>query len=162
LKQRMQAIAFPWIDGDAVNAIQYRFTQTGLVKKARFGQKAGSDRHLFGLHLLQGNETLVLVEGELNAVSIWQSCQHVDVLSWGPQANMARPSVAQTAAKIASRYQRILLWADEFTASYRALSALHEHDLVVDEAVITASPDGCDANDLLLRGELGEFLGTMF
>ena len=160
-QQKMNAIALPWHDGPTVSAVQYRFTGTELEKKARYGQRPGGDRKLFGLHLLTGQETLVLVEGELNAISIWQEARGLplDVVSWGPQANIARPEVAElTAELIGHGFQRILLWADEFAASVKALSALHEAGAEMQHVTLIASPNGLDANELLLQNELTDFL----
>ena len=40
---------------------------------------------------MEYRQALVLVEGELNAVSIWQVCrEQAHVLSWGPQSNILR------------------------------------------------------------------------
>ena len=159
--QRMNAIALPWHDGQTVRAIQYRFTQTDLPKKARFGQKPGGDRKLFGLHLLQGHQPLVLVEGELNALSLWQVDDALDVLSWGPQGNIIRPEVAKMAAEIGSRYNQLLLWADQFSAAVKAVVALQEAGLNTNKVTLIESPNGLDANDLLTIGDLPQYLSTI-
>lgn len=156
------AIALPWLgpDGVAVKAIQYRLLQPvtitskgGKTKEKRFHSRAGGERTLFGAHLVdpRTRRTLVLCEGELNAVSIWQAGQGLglDVASWGPQDNIA--FAARYMAALARRYDRVLVWADEPDAALNAL-------LVVGNAVPLRSPRGLDANDLLQRGLLTDFL----
>ena len=103
----MSAIVLPWHDRQTVSAIQYRFTHVVLPKIARFGQKPRGSLQLYGLHRLHSHETLVLVEGEQNVISIWQDGENLDVLSWGPQANIVRPNAAKLATKIGTRYQRL-------------------------------------------------------
>lgn len=161
LCQRMSAIVLPWHDDQTVNAVQYRFTQTDLPKKARFGQKPGGNRMLFGLHLLQGQQQLVLIEGELNAVSIWQVSDNLDVLSWGPQGNIVRPEVAKMAAEVGSRYHQLLLWADTFQAALNAVVALQESGLNTNKVTLVESPNNLDANDLLTIGDLPQYLSTI-
>ena len=163
VQQRQPAILLPWHDGPTVQAVQYRFTDSALPKAARYGQIGGGDRHLFGLHLVTGQETLVLVEGEFNAVAIWQACQElsVDVVSWGPQSNIMRPDVAALAGELAAHYKRLLVWADSYIVAAKALAAIAETGETLPPAVVIASPQGNDANDLLIMDELPSFLATL-
>jgi hypothetical protein len=164
-RSELPAITLPWEVQSAVQAVQYRFLPSSparqpedreLTKDERFGQRAGGERLLFGLDRLDGlREVLVLVEGELNALSIWQVWrEQAHVLSWGPQSNILRGPVLDLAAPIASRYRRVVVWADErpLAAEAAATLGLGERGRVVH------SEGGLDANDRLRCGTLSAFL----
>jgi DNA primase len=104
------AVAIPWLDangqGDRVFAVKFRYIdeQAGTNKGARFSMRKGSKPFLFGLqHMLDSDDTLLLVEGEMNAMSIWQCLpRHVAVVSMGSQSN-EHPELLQA---LASRFKR--------------------------------------------------------
>lgn len=158
------AIFLPWWLGDTLQAIQYRYLADTLTKRERYGQKAGGERLLFGLPLLTGATTLMLVEGELNAVSIWQVCHEwgVDVLSWGPQGNILRPTVLAAATKvIQQRYQRIILWADLEEIAQAVLLAISAFGVPGLPLIATSTPNGQDANALLQQDALQSWLAKL-
>lgn len=159
-QRTLDAILLPWLDGENTSAVQYRFIDPSLTKAERFGQKAGGQRLLFGLQRLAAQPTLLLVEGELNAVSLWQSCRDlgVDVLSWGPQGNLLWPPVTQLAMQVMQPYQQVLLWADEVEMVHKLHTHLRHKGVTLPTILTTASPLGRDANDLLLRGELRDYV----
>lgn len=150
----MPALWVPW-QNKRVAAIQYRFIDVAKDNAGadRFGQMRGGTRYLFGLqHCQEAGPgelgTLFLVEGELNAVSIFQSIfgqYAADVLSFGPKNNITAHNAGMIAS-VASRYRHVVVWADE---PADALSALG----TIPHAVPVQSPeiDGKrrDANDLL-------------
>jgi DNA primase len=163
----LPAVTIPWEAKGSIHAVQYRFLpqcfvperlERDLTKGERFGQRAGGERILFGLDLLDGyRHTLVLVEGELNAVSIWQVCrEQAHVLSWGPQSNILRPPVRDVAARIAARYSHVLIWADERGVAEEAARVLG----VGERGHLLYSEQGLDANDRLRCGDLGEYLAA--
>lgn len=153
------AITLPWTDGRRVKAVQYRLLEHPTL---RYWQKAGGDRTLFGVHCLgqqlarQGcgqtaRSTLVLVEGELNAISVWQAAgRWLDVVSFGPQSNIGHASGLMQ--RLASRYPCVVAWADKPAAALAARAALGC------SATVIRSPFGWDANDLLVAGRLEPFL----
>ncbi|HEX9116666.1 MAG TPA: primase-helicase zinc-binding domain-containing protein, partial [Anaerolineae bacterium] len=137
--ERRPAIALPWRDGGKIMAIQYRFiperaTQaTDVAHGDRFSQKPGGVRRVYGLHLLAAQEAaaatgepqqqiLVLVEGEFNALSIWQALHNpgpwavppafvglpVDVLSFGSENG----ATAHELARLAAGYDQVIVWTD--------------------------------------------------
>lgn len=129
----------------------------------------GDDKRYWGVRFLFGLqhcreaapgelETLFLVEGEANAISIFQctfGLYAADVLSFGPRANLRNAGVAPLAAKVAQRYRRVFVWADEPSDAVRALGT-------IPNALPIRSPriDGKehDANDLLRAGMLGDVI----
>lgn len=160
-REHLPAITIPWLDDARVRAVQYRFFSPGLAHGERYAQWPGGERLLCGLHLLRGCSTLVLVEGELNAVSIHQACPDVDVLSWGPQANILRPCVLERLRLIKhSEYQRVLLWADDPALAKQVCGALKARSFNSECAIVQPSTDS-DANDLLCSNTLAEFLSTV-
>jgi hypothetical protein len=149
----LPAIVVPWRGRGTLKALQYRFFAPEIDKSGRFRQRAGGERTIFGSDLLGRHfQTLVCVEGELNALSIWQTArnmdlQTLDVVSFGSEGSVTNPKLLE----LAGRYRHVLIWADEEEWVRRCLRALPE-------ARGLKSPDGRDANDLLLLGILDAFL----
>ncbi len=155
------ALLLPWWMGRRLRAVQHRYIAPGLDRHERYGQRAGGQRLLFGLQLLAKRPTLFLVEGELNALSLWQvGHDQADVLSWGPQGNLMRPQVLALASLLARRYRRLVVWADELDLARLGLGALKAFASLPAGACAIGSPEGRDANDLLQAGELAAFLQT--
>ena len=114
-KANLPAITLPWTCHGEIQAVQYRFIEPDLTKGERFGQRMGGERMLYGLDTLTGTRpALVIVEGELNALAVWQvGREQADVVSCGPQGNLQRPSVLKDVKRLAHQYPRVVLWADE-------------------------------------------------
>jgi hypothetical protein len=108
---------------------------------------------------------LVLVEGEFNALSIWQVLHDpgpwavppayhlapVDVLSFGSESG----SRARDLPEVAAGYERAVVWADRHERAAEGAALLRGHGI---QAIAVSSPGGADANDLLRAGLLVEFL----
>lgn len=159
-----QALLIPWLDSEGqVVAIRYRFTEkhdymsidgrerTGENKSSKYGSDFTS--RLFGLQALsrdKADRTLVVAEGEINAMSIWQLCHDmgIDVLSIGSEGQ--KPAEV---AVVAAQYRHTILWADERTIATRLIET-------IPEAYGVASPNDKDANDLLLFGHLCGYIAA--
>ena len=164
-KKLLPAIWLPW-KRNQITYITARFINvakddpdTDRILPA-FGMKIGDSKHygsryLFGLQHCNGyGKTLVITEGEINAVSVAQEAWGVypcDVASFGPQSQLANPTVARMAVKISQGYDNVIVWADEEGVATNAAS-------VIPGAVPVASPRGLDANDMLRQGILADFL----
>jgi hypothetical protein len=169
---KMPALFIPWQVDDMVSYVTLRFLDVAKGDKtktriASAGFKLTDDadgkyygvRFLFGLQNLGAHgDTLIVVEGELNCLSIYQCITGryaCDVLSFGPQKNLQNEHVVSMAQEVASRYQRIIIWADRPQATIDALGT-------IPNAFPVRSPeiDGkeYDANDLLQIGLLGDVL----
>lgn len=158
---RTPAIHIPWWNGQYLTAIQYRFIGADIAKRERFGQHQGGQRLLCGLPLLNQEPILVLVEGEFNALAIWQACRDigVDVLSWGAQENILQPQVSALTAMIIRRgYRRTLIWADEEALAHQVRRQFIRR--TSGQKIAISSPLNRDANDLLVRDELRAYLAT--
>lgn len=134
--------------GGDVHAIKYR--RIGAIGKGgRYTCEKGSREALFGMHLLNEARCLVLVEGEFNAMSIWQACQGlpVDVLSMGSEtAHLERVRL------IAKEYAKVLLWLDDEEKLGPAMSALGCPGAVLMKsaaALPNGNPAKVDANEML-------------
>ena len=161
------ALAMPWYDdAGQLTAIRYRFVNDAGLSKLT-SEPGSLYAGLYGRHALtrwpavdglhtERLRTLLLVEGEINAMSIAQvvggvSERHdwrVDVVSVGSET--ARLSASDIS--FCGRYGRRLAWLDKRSAAARIAQQLGADAL--------ASPGEQDANDLLQSGLLGGFLAA--
>ena len=158
---KQAAICLPWALTDGrIPAIRYRFltahTYTGTDGKERTEKQTAqfaSDftGRLFGGCALSGPgnvQALVLCEGEINAMSVWQvTAGALDVLSLGSES----AHLSEAAIRAILRYQRVIVWMDRADVAKRCMAALPG-------AVGFKSPHGKDANDWLQAGVLPEIL----
>ncbi len=156
-REALPAIILPWFGADGtLQAVQYRFFGPGIARHDRFGQKAGGQRTLFGLHRLGNRATLIITEGELNAISCWQVTHPwADVLSIGSQENVRQARVSETLKSAALPYRRIIAWLDE-----RELALTVADRIAPFNGAAVWSENGLDANDLLQRGLLAARLAN--
>jgi hypothetical protein len=156
-EQGLPAVTMPWITGDGtIQAVQYRFFGAGITKRDRFGQKAGGQRFLFGLHLRQRQPTLVVCEGELNAVSLWQVAhEQADVLSFGSQEGVLHHHTRAMLASLAEEYRQVFIWLDDLVRAAAAVPAIAPAN-----GYALWSEGGLDANDRLRDGSLAAWLAA--
>lgn len=146
------AIVLPWVSRLGVPAVRFRFLKP---VKHKIVSLKGSEFSglLFGRQgLAGGNEarrTLVLCEGEINALSIWQIAHEtgLDVLSLGSETAKLTPAMID----YTKRFMRVIVWMDKPEIA-RDLQAQ------IPGACWISSPQGQDANDLLCKGSLGLYL----
>ena len=111
--------------------------------------------HLAGSQLLWAERTaplrtLLVAEGEVNAMSAWQAGHPagLDVVSLGSEGG----KVPSWLRSLAGRYGAVMTWLDKAERSAAALDALGAPGL----ALHSQTPGGkADANDLLRAGQLG-------
>jgi hypothetical protein len=141
------AITLPWMDRQRPAALQYRLVGHETM---RYWQQADGQRTLYGLDHIAGRPVLLIIEGEINAISVWQAARDlVDVISFGSENNIERAGTYLQA--LAQRYERVISWADK---AERAVE-IAKH---VGNATSFKSPRGFDANDLLQAGRLRSHL----
>lgn len=164
------AIVLPWYRGAQVCGLRYRFLEAQCwngedeykatsERGSRFGVEGAPV--LFGTAALDWDEdrtsqTVVLVEGELNAMSIRQATGW-HVFSYGSESS-TRLHPKQIA--FLGTYARRIVWADkpEIALKLRA----HLPDAIAIQSPKTPdAPKGLDANDLLQMGMLEGFLQHM-
>ena len=158
------AILIPWYAGGRLVAIRYRFLSAhtytdgyGKEQSNKQGAMFGSafEGRLFGGQCLvrcaEDLRTLVICEGELNAISVWQIASETkaDVLSLGSESQHLTPAMVD----YARRFKHIIVWADRPEVAKNLMAALPG-------AYGISSPDGQDANDLLRAGHLGGYLSA--
>lgn len=152
------ALILPWVDADIATGVKWRFL-TGDQRYKSWGAYTGSFAlNVFGRHVMGGAyDTLLMTEGELNAVSCWQAVRAaglpgVDVVSIGSDSVPDGPALVE----LAGDFAHTVAWLDEPTkaAAVRA---------ILPGARVGKSPCGddgakLDANELLRRGALADFL----
>lgn len=167
-RQRAPAIVIPWYRRGQLIAVRYRFLQSheyadldGKPCKAKQTALKDSDFAgiLYGGQALLGCaedlRTLVLCEGELNAISTWQTCHEwkFDVLSLGSEsAKLTQPMI-----DYARKFSRVIVWMDNADVAKATRAA-------IPGAWGISSPDidgrKHDANDMLQSHLLGGLLAT--
>lgn len=120
----------------------------------------------FGLDAIQGHELAVIVEGEVNALSIWQILDglgiRADVLSAGSEGALIKSTEQIVRARL-KQAKSVIVWADKEVKGHEAraiiervrpdlaITVLHSQEKVGQKGKI-------DANDLLLSGHLASVL----
>ncbi len=156
LKTKLPAITLPWQAHGALQAVQYRFIFPELAKPERFSQRKGGERLLYGLDLRTGRDTLVLAEGELNAVSLWQVLSgRADVLSCGSQEGLAQRRTRNLLGGVVEAYRRVFIWLDDLARAAAAVPAIAPAT-----GYALWSEGGLDANDRLRDGSLADWLAA--
>ena len=163
---KQPAIAIPWYRGGKLTAVRYRFLQTheyidldGKARKVKTTSMHDSDFSglLYGGQALAGCaedvRTLVLCEGELNAISIWQMAEpwNWDVLSLGSESAKLTPAMLTYAAK----FERVIIWMDRPELVKELMTQIPGS-----YGIHSAINDGVkqDANKLLQTEQLGGLL----
>lgn len=158
------AVSMPWFNPDgAVVAMKYRFIAShtytdkyGEKKTANKTSRGGMAGNCFGWQNLRGPDKcsmLIVVEGEMNALSLWQaSGGAIDIICPGNEAQVKRlPPIVKD---LAARYKHRLVWADQKPIADAAAIQIG--------GVSRFSLEGKDASDLLKAGELRSTLTNMF
>ena len=164
--EKLPAIVLPWYQRGELVAVRFRFLKPAGDTKIKSLKGSGFAGRLFGGQALpqfvaqpvteghrpaEALRTLVLCEGELNAVSVWQVAAEsgVDVLSVGSESQHTPESMVA----IAARYGQVICWFDRPEIARSAAKSLPGAHAV-------QSPAGKDANDLLQAGLLSKALCT--
>jgi hypothetical protein len=140
------AVIIPWILGDGrFCSVKFRFDndRPGL----RYTSKGGGDPIIFGEHLISKFERLIIIEGEINCMSIFQVAEDfADVISIGGDANT--PSKDYAVSLFENRgYDSVLVWMDEAEKAIKFAERFGEAGRPM------VSPSGHDANDILGFGD---------
>lgn len=154
--QAEPAITIPWVGKDGLTAVRLRYLNPPSNRKLVALTGSAFAGMLYGRQGLCSTgieqRTLVLCEGEINAVSIWLA-QHeaaLDVLSMGSES--ARLTDAMVS--YARRYMRVIVWMDKPEIVRKLMQQ-------IPGAYGFSSPGGMDANDLLRQGQLGGVLARV-
>lgn len=151
------AVVLPWLDMELGNenvvAIKYRFIDDA-VGGLRYLNRKGSVPLLFGLwSVVPQHHTLILIEGEINALSIWQCMpEGVTVGSFGSEAGAN--SLALKA--LVRPYAQVFVWADDPERASEIRSSLGCRAKAVQSPLVAGTK--WDANAMLQRGLLMDFL----
>ncbi len=146
---------------DRVFTVRYRHMRPDL--KTKYTCKKGSNgASLDGLHLLDVDATtLIITEGELNAISIWQAAHDLDltVVSLGSQSLGA--DKLNAVRVLTDKFSRCILWCDEPDVVLKvreATQSQHVHLMRSPKPNKNDPKAKIDANDMLQRGRLRAFI----
>jgi hypothetical protein len=144
------------LDGGTITALKYRFIDplARQEKGRRFSMLSGSKPYIFGLNQVYGGErNLLLVEGELNCVSIVQTRpQGLATLSTGSEGN----GYADMLRKLARDYTHVYIWMDDLIRAAEMRARLGRDARVIKSPIIDNTK--YDANEMLKRGLLIDFI----
>lgn len=175
--QPQPAIVIPWYRAGKLAAVRYRFLAShtytdveGRERTAKLTSVPGSDFAglMYGGHMLpafvtmplpesgkcaERLRTLVIIEGELNAMSVWQVVYgwRWDVLSLGSESQ----KLPDGGRILAERYGRTIVWMDKAQIA-QSIMTMIPGAVAVNSPVIEGKK--IDANDMLRSGELAQFL----
>lgn len=140
------SLAIPWIDSNG-NLLAVKHRRIDNQDGARYWWEKGifPKGKLFGAHMLNEStaQTLMIVEGEINCMSISQSVDcGADVLSTG--SDTTKPPDPRHF----SQWKQLIVWMDTEAKARQWAIALHGTPFWLD----------ADANDLLVAGELDDVL----
>lgn len=165
---KQPAISIPWYRGGKVTGIRYRFFETHSYtdvqgKKCKTKQTAFYDSDflgvLYGGQALMGCaedlRTLVICEGELNAISIWQMAApwNFDVLSLGSETARVTPAMLD----YARQFERVLIWMDKADFVLTLMASIGGAYGISSPMIDDRKQD---ANALLQSGQLGGLLAS--
>lgn len=160
-RQNKPAIFIPWLstDGKTITALQHRFIDPGLAKRERYSLKLGSAPILFGSHALSAAEMLVIVEGEVNCMSLHQT--GLQALSVGSEANIRNPETLAALLQQLEPYSRIVIWFDQPERADWLVAQMKEHMPFRKEKNLRSIAGRQDANAHLVAGTLQDFWRDM-
>lgn len=156
------AIALPWFRGGMLTGIRYRLIAPASKQKLVSEQGSRFAGLLFGgqalplppTSTLLAQRYLVICEGELNAMSIWQAASRarVDALSIGSES----ATLPDSLLGIARRYRAVIVWMDKEGVARKHASALSALGFWSE-----GTGQKRDANDWLRDGALGDLLARL-
>lgn len=152
--KRGDAIAIPWYTAGALTAIRYRLIEPIGKQKiiSEPGSQFGGKMYGGQIRIQPGPERMLIVcEGEINAMSIYQATigGTVDVLSVGSES----AKISDAMVNAAQRYSHVIAWFDRSEVSNKMALRLG--------GWAVTSPDGRDANDLLQVMKLTKFIDAL-
>lgn len=162
IKHGRPAITIPWYyinsKREYITAIKYRFIdELAKDKDHRYTSEAGSVFVMYGAwDIMPTDDTLIIVEGEINALSIWQCrAPGLSVISLGSEGGGREEVIRETA----KRYKRVFVWCDKVTKTREHIAALQRPA----QALQSPKIDGVeiDANSLLIAGQLEDFIARV-
>lgn len=143
-----ECISLPHHDaGGNIVGVRLRYFGTDTSQK-RYGAHKESAMGLFGLLQLMGRPSLIITEGELNAISVAavRGKLAYDVLSIGSET-----SVPEGLAELAGKYRKVLLMVDEERCAKRLIDRL-KHPRLTHGLSPPIEGEKYDANAFLMKG----------
>jgi hypothetical protein len=154
------ALAIPWYRGRELFSIHYRYLQPEGKNKLKFCAGGKNRGLLWGRHAMrEGGRVLMLIEGELNAMSVDQVAGDagVDVLSLGGESATLTPA----AIAFAQTYPVRIVWMDKPELAKKQAQIVNGGAFWSIDAEYRGETVKCDANELLQRMALRETLAML-
>jgi hypothetical protein len=135
-------LVIPWILKDKrVTMTKYR--RLVADQKMRYFTESGSTPVLFGSHLATGKDIVIMVEGELNCISVWMAASDLaDILSVGGD------SLVEQMVDCAKGYDHRSYWVDSEEKA-RKIQELDPTCGIVHVSYANGHDHGGDANEIL-------------
>ena len=161
-KAARPAISIPWIveSDNIITGVKYRFIDG--AEGTRYACMPGSVLSIFGNQtILSSDTTLLLVEGEINCLSVSQlHVPGLSVISFGSESGNEIPaSRAAIFRNLAMKYERVIIWCDEGARS-RAYEKILGRSCKKLQSPNTGTSKA-DANRLLVIGDLPDFISQV-
>jgi len=145
------SVSFPHYRGRVVCGMNRRIIDGPAKMKSKFIK--GSSWGFFHLKKRDNASHLMLIEGEINALSVWQVTKELplDIASVGSQGSFKL--FAAQITQMAQGYETLVIWADEKQIAEEARRLVDHANIL-----ILHSYHKLDANDLLEKGALRRLL----
>ncbi len=144
--------------GHEILAVRYRRIDP---QEDRYINEAGSACILHGLHHIDLNaHTLIITEGELNAISIWQAARHLGIAVVSIGSQTPSEQTLSTVAWLSKKFPRCIPWCDEPDNALNVRSYARSSHVM---PLQSPKPSGTkiDANDMLRMNLLRPFIAEM-
>jgi hypothetical protein len=120
--------------------------------KPKYVGPTGHTPPLFWAQRLSSATTLVIVEGELNALSLRAGWNHCDIVSPGSATNFG--SKEAELLSLAGQYDKVIIWTDDDSAGISAV--WHVMPVLINRGIkTTCITQELDANDILVKHGAG-------
>lgn len=146
-------IVMPWYAPDGtIPAMRVRFVEP-VRDKVRSTKGSTMRGNVFGFQKLNGRKNLLIVEGEINAMSVYQaSFLWLDVVSVGSQDQALRGYILDAV----KRYDKVAVWLDSREKAQKRMESLGASFCL--SGYVDGDGKEYDANDYLKHGILSEYL----
>jgi ribosomal protein L37AE/L43A len=114
-----RAVGIPYVDGETVLLVKMRNLEEDKEKR-RFQRTKGGESALFNAAGVRDRRRVVLVEGELDAISLWQS----GITETASTSLGAKGDVPQAWKEILADADDVVLWYDDDEAGDEAVDGL--------------------------------------
>lgn len=154
--RKRPALAIPYLNSKlVVRGVKYRFCDSAENGLRYIAEKGSANGFYYLPDAIGRSDRLLVVEGEINLLSLVQVGPEVDLLSTGSQSLSG--GMKQTLARLVGKYRKVWVWMDEPKAAAEVAA------LIRGTPIRSPQVDGekLDANRMLVEGLLHEFVNRL-